>query len=73
MEHNDHEQNLLDADKARIGLADDIRDFNQVGKHLLRSGEQKLKHSALAFGATALGGLASRSDALALGVAGPQC
>jgi hypothetical protein len=57
MEHSDHEQNLLNADKARIGLADDIRDFNHVGKHLLRSGEQKLKHSVLALGATALGGL----------------
>jgi hypothetical protein len=58
MEHRSHEQNLLNAEKARNGLADDIRDFNQVGKRLMRSGERKVKNSLLVFGATALGGLA---------------
>lgn len=58
MEHSNHEQNLLDAEKARVGLADDIRDINHVGKRLIHHGERKLKNSAMAFGATALGGLA---------------
>ena len=58
MENSKHEQNLLNAEKARAGLAEDIRDINHVGEHLIRLGERKLKSTAMAFGVTALGGLA---------------
>ncbi len=58
MENRKHEQNLQNAEKARVGLAEDIREINHVGERLIRHGERKLKNSAIAFGATALGGLA---------------
>jgi hypothetical protein len=58
MENSKHEQNLLNAEKARVGLAEDIRDINHVGERLIRLGERKLKSTAMAFGVTALGGLA---------------
>jgi hypothetical protein len=58
MNTNEHEQHLLNAEKARLGLAADLHDINHVGGRLIRNGEKHLKSSAVVLGATALGGLA---------------
>ena len=45
------------AREARVGLAADLRDIQQVGGRLIRAGEKRLKSSALILGAVVLGGV----------------
>jgi glycosyltransferase A (GT-A) superfamily protein (DUF2064 family) len=42
---------------ARLGLAADLRDIQQVGGRLIRTSEQKLKSSAVVLGIAVLGGV----------------
>ena len=58
MNNNKHEQNLLNAEQARAGLAEDIRDISQAGQRLVKHGERTLRSSAMVLGASALGGMA---------------
>jgi hypothetical protein len=45
------------AREARLGLAADLRDIQQVGGRLIRASEKRLKSSALVLGAIVLGGV----------------
>lgn len=46
------------AREARLGLAADLRDIQQVGGRLIRTSEQKLKSSAVILGIAVVGGVA---------------
>lgn len=58
MDNTKHEQNLRNAEQARAGLVEDIRDINSAGQRLLKHGERTLKTSAMVLGVSALGGMA---------------
>ncbi len=54
-----HEEHPMQrAREARLGLAADLRDIQQVGGRLIRTGEKKLKSSAVILGIGVLGGVA---------------
>lgn len=56
MDNAKHEQNLRNAEQARAGLSEDIREINRAGRRLIKHGEKTLKRSALVLGVSALGG-----------------
>jgi hypothetical protein len=58
MDNSKHEQNLRNAEQARAGLTEDIREINRAGQRLMKHGEKTLKSSAMVLGASALGGMA---------------
>ena len=58
MNTKEHERHLLNAEQARLGLASDMRDINEVGASIIRQGKQRLNSAAITLGAAALGGLA---------------
>jgi hypothetical protein len=58
MNTKEHEQHLLNAEQARLGLASDMRDINHVGERMIRHGKQRINSAAVTLGAAALGGLA---------------
>jgi hypothetical protein len=57
MNNKEHEQHLQNAEQARLGLAADMHDINQVGERIIQRGKRTLKNSTLALGAAAVGGL----------------
>ena len=57
MSNNEHAQNLLDAEQARLNLAGNLHDMNVAGERLIRHGKHQLKSTAITLGAAALGGL----------------
>jgi len=58
MDNIKHEQNLRNAEQARAGLTEDIREINRAGQRLIKHGERTLKSSAMVLGVSALGGMA---------------
>ena len=57
MSDTEHSEHLLSAERARRGLAADLRNMNDAGEDLIRHGKYQLKQTALTHGAAALGGL----------------
>jgi hypothetical protein len=52
-----YDQNLLNAEQARVGLAADMRNISRVRESLIRHGKRELKTAAMVIGAVTLGGL----------------
>jgi len=57
MSNHEHSQHLLSAERAREGLAADLRNMNEAGESLIRHGSHDLKRTAITHGAAMLGGL----------------
>lgn len=57
MNNKEHQQHLRNAEQARLGLASDMHDINQVSERLIQHGKLSFKSSTVALGAAAIGGL----------------
>ena len=54
---NQDRRHVARAEKARQGLAEDLRGIHQVGGNLIRTGEKRLRKTALTLGAVLVGGV----------------